>query len=423
MGAPEQPPASEPPRPLLARAANLLVGPPDPRESRGLRFARGAFTLHLWTLFGIAGSNIALGLSVLGTARVRRQVARHVRRLRPIAWPLALYVAATLLAVAASLQPRASLRELAELFSLGTLVLAPLLIVGWTAVRRVVDGLLVVVGGCALLGLGQFLLGYGGLEQRIRGPFSHYMTFAGVVLLADCLLIARLVTRDGRERRWLWWGLLVVYNTALLGSLTRSSWVAFALTLTVLLALRAPRLLLAYLPAAALFLFLAPAPLLSRVVSIADLQDPSNYDRISMVEAGAHMIAQRPVTGLGPDMVEQYYPLYRHPTAPRLRRPHLHNSFLQLAAERGLPALAAYLWLMVAVLVQALRRYRWLERDGGPGAELLLGVALALVAFNCAGLFEDNWSDTEVQRFILFLMAVPFCLPGPDEEPARGAPS
>ena len=37
-------------------------------------------------------------------------------------------------------------------------------------------------------------------------------------------------------------------------------------------------------------------------------------------------------------------------------------------------------------------------------------VMLALLAFNTAGLFENNWGDTEVQRVVLFVLALPFCL-------------
>ena len=52
----------------------------------------------------------------------------------------------------------------------------------------------------------------------------------------------------------------------------------------------------------------------------------------------------------------------------------------------------------------------------GPRRDLYLGMLLALLAFAVAGLFEDNWADTEVQRILLFLLALPFCLPDPAEE-------
>ena len=46
----------------------------------------------------------------------------------------------------------------------------------------------------------------------------------------------------------------------------------------------------------------------------------------------------------------------------------------------------------------------------GPRAELYLGSVLALVAFNLAGLFENNWGDAEVKRLALFALMMPLCL-------------
>jgi O-antigen ligase len=155
---------------------------------------------------------------------------------------------------------------------------------------------------------------------------------------------------------------------------------------------------------------LAPVPLLHRMTSIVDLRDTSNYDRLCMAEAGLRMVADRPLFGLGPQLVERRYPIYRTPTAPRYAVPHLHNNLLQLAAERGLPSLAAYLAMMAGSLCLAYRRYRQEGGRRGPRSDLYLGVMLALFAFNVAGLFENNWGDTEVQRVVLFVMAIPFCL-------------
>jgi O-antigen ligase len=159
-------------------------------------------------------------------------------------------------------------------------------------------------------------------------------------------------------------------------------------------------------------------------LSIVDLRDVSNYDRICMAEAGLHMVRQRPLFGIGPNLVKELYPFYRHPTSPRLLVPHLHNAFLELAAERGLTSLLAYLWLMGGVVILGIRRYRQARREGRSTADLYLGVVLGLLAFNCAGLFEDNWSDAEVQRVALFLAGIPFCLPWNEsaEEREENAP-
>ncbi len=43
--------------------------------------------------------------------------------------------------------------------------------------------------------------------------------------------------------------------------------------------------------------------------------------------------------GVGPDQIERVYPRYRVPDAVKPTNPHLHNVPMQIAAERGLPAL------------------------------------------------------------------------------------
>jgi len=377
-------------------------------ESRAERTGYWLYASHLATIFSIAASSILLGLTVLSLPWTRRRSVPWAD-LAPLLIPVGFYVLLLAGSIVASYDPRTSVRGLTEIFSLSTLFLAPLLVRGERQVRLAVDALVLVAALLACWGLAQYLVGYGDIDRRIRGPFSHYMTFSGYLLICDVLLVSAMVYR-GRWRSLWRWGALAVVNVGLLGSYTRSAWVALTVTLTVLVMIRAPRWLLAYVPAAVLFVVLAPVPLLHRVISIADLRDSSNYDRLCMLEAGLAMIRERPLFGLGPELVERRYPIYRSPSAPRYDVPHLHNNLLQIAAERGLPALGAYLALTVAAIAAA---WRGFAREGGSKgrrADLYVGAMLALLAFNLAGLFENNWGDTEVQRPVLFLLAIPFCL-------------
>jgi len=406
-----------------------LAAAPGPAPGGTRRSRRGVpfwlFAAHLWTVFGLALSNVLLGLSVLalpfswigrggGAREAVRESIRLGRRGGPLLGALAVYAALLLVSIAASLDPGHSARALSELFNLAVVPLALLLVRGARGARRVVDGLVVVAGLSALFGLGQFLVGYGDLSHRIRASFSHYMTFSGVLLVADCLLLAQLACGRAtglRGSAWGWagrWGALLAINAALVGSYTRSAWVGLAVALVLLILVRAPKWLLALPVAALLFALLAPAPVLDRALSIADLNDPSNRDRLAMVRSGAAMIADRPLVGVGPEMVDVLYPRYRVESAVRDEVPHLHDSFLQIAAERGLPALAAFLAILGISLAGAWRRLRREGGCDGPRADLHLGALLAVVAFSVAGLFEHNWGDTEVQRLALFALALPF---------------
>lgn len=381
----------------------------------------------LLTVFGIALSNGLLLLSLLLLPWTARGRWTRLRPAFPLLSAVGVYLLLLVVSIAFSYDPAASWGAHSDLFNLAPLPLAILLVRGERDVRRIVDGLIVLGGVVSVYALTQLPAGLGDWEglvdvnQRIRGPFSHYMTLAGFLLLCDLLLIASMLWGEGWKRPWRWvW--LVLLNLTLLVNQSRNAWVALLIVTTILLMVRNRKLLLAYFPLAALVLVLAPTPLLDRILSVTDLEDPSNYDRLCMLDAGLRMVAQRPMTGIGPEMVEERYPIYRSPTAPRYQRPHLHNSFLQVAAERGLLALAAYLvWIGLAFRA-AWRGYRRVsDSDGAERSQqdLLMGALAVLVAFHLAALFENNWGDTEVQRVLLFLMAVPFCLAAGGDGPAK----
>ena len=81
---------------------------------------------------------------------------------------------------------------------------------------------------------------------------------------------------------------------------------------------------------------------------------------------------------------------------------HLHNNYLQTAAERGLPGLAAFLWLLGAALVGQIRLARRFRASSY--AYLAQGAAAATIAFAVAGFFEYNFGDSEVLILWLALL-------------------
>jgi O-antigen ligase len=394
-------------------SAGAAPAPSPTRPKRSDRVAWWLYWGHLAGLTGIAPSNILLGLAVLVAVpgRAVRALARPATR--PLLLALGLYVLQLGLSTAGSFDTQRSATALTELFALCTLLLGLAFARGERALRRLVDAVLLLATVEALVALVQVVL-YGGpdLARRIHGTLPHYMTFSGVLLVADLLLLARVATRGiGGPAGAGWRALaLVPINAALLASLTRSAWLGLAAGLLALLVVSRRRLLLWGVPALLLLLLLFPEAVLQRVVSIADPYDATATDRVAMAKAGVAMIGERPLLGQGPNMVQERYPLFRQPEAVRPAVPHLHDAFLQIAAERGLPALAWMLLLLGLPLLRAVRGYR---REGGPAgmrADLWLGVAATVVGFAVAGLFEDNWGDVEVRRLLLMVLAMPYGL-------------
>jgi len=380
------------------------------------------FLGQLVTTFGIALSNFLLFFTLVWSFVRRRRLHLAAddddrRRRRLILVPLAAYASCFVLSAAFSHDPGTSLGELSQLYSALALPLALWLVRGEEQVRVVVAALIAISSLLVVHGLLQFVFtDLGPLDRRIPGPFSHYMTFSGVLLLGLALIVGRLASSQGWRRRVNWLALALV-GSALVLTLTRSAWIGAFVITTAAFALQRRRVFAGY--AAALVLAVGSLAALApvawptyweRAVSVVDVRNPSNYDRLCMLWAGGQMIADRPLTGVGPAMVRAWYPVYRHPTSVRPRVKHLHNTFVHMAASRGLPSLFCYLWLMAAAAFLAVSGWRREGGRDGPRADLYLGALLALLALNVAGLFEANWRDTEIQRWSLFLLALPVCL-------------
>jgi O-antigen ligase len=318
---------------------------------------------------------------------------------RPLLPPLALFAAASVVSAAFSLDPVHSFGKLPRLVVLLLVPLAAALMdrQWWP---RLVAALAIVTTILAVWGIVQYLHGANDLSHRIHGPLSHYMLYAGWVLLGVSVVVAELLLNPAR-RLWLLLPPALLGPVALLLSYTRNAWVGLTAGLLLLAAVWHRRLLLLYPVVALALWFVFPRPILDRVISIFDLRQAANYDRVCMTISGLEMVRDFPITGVGVDMVERLYPLYRRDDAPRWRVPHLHNNLVQIAAERGLPALGAYLWLLGAFFAVT---WRGLPRLSG-GERAAVGASLtAVLAITVAGLFEYNFWFAVIQYPMLVLM-------------------
>lgn len=374
------------------------------RAGQGFALDRAAFWLLLAFVASLQLSIAAAG--ILLTAALLAWAALLARdRTRPSApafmLPLAIYAAATLVSAAFSIDPWTSIVDSKQLVLLLIVPMVFHLARGRNA-NLVLDTILAVGAASAAYGVIQYgLLQYDSLGRRPDGALTHYMTYSGTLMLVLCAAVATLVF-GGRDRIWpaLVMPALVV---ALAVSLGRNAWVGACVAVGLLLALRDFRLV-ALLPVAIALLFaVAPASVTNRMMSMFDLNDPSNQDRVAMLEAGAGMVADHPLTGVGPAMVQREYPKYRPAYGVQPVNPHLHNVPMQIAAERGLPALAIWAWF-IAALGMTLVRLFLRTRD-----RLLPATAIAATAaMLAAGLFEYNFGDSEFLMLFLVLITLPF---------------
>jgi O-antigen ligase len=144
----------------------------------------------------------------------------------------------------------------------------------------------------------------------------------------------------------------------------------------------------------------------ARAWSIFSLDSYGNRLRFEYMGAGLKIIRDFPLHGTGPDTVDMVFQDPKYGLSSEARRNvHLHNNIIQIAAERGIPALLA--WLAFVGWAGASLAGLLKTRDPSVLPFAAAGTA-ALLAFFAAGLFEYNFGDSEVIVLLLYLMTLPF---------------
>ncbi len=359
-------------------------------------------------LLGAAGAiqfSIAAGQILIAVAMVCWLGLLIANRERPAAprffWPLIVYAALTLLSALFSPQPRTSLLDCKQLV-LFLLVPVTYRLLDEARAHTMVTIVVSFAAASAAFGIFQYaILHYDNLGQRPQGTLGHYMTYSGLLMLVIGAALARLLF--GKSERV--WAALVMpaLVVAIALTLTRNAWVGACAAAALLLTLKDFRLLAVLPVLAAVFFAVAGTTVTARFTSMFSLTDPTNRDRIAMLREGRQMIRTHPLLGVGPNMVEVLYADYRDPEAVEKVNPHLHNVPVHIAAERGLPALGAWLAFIVLLIFDLARIFR------AGGHRFLAAAALAaVVSMLAAGLFEYNFGDSEFLMLFLVLITLPF---------------
>jgi O-antigen ligase len=100
---------------------------------------------------------------------------------------------------------------------------------------------------------------------------------------------------------------------------------------------------------------------------------------------------------------------------------HLHNVYLQYAAERGIPTLLVMLWLLAKIMVDLHGSARRLESH--PAAWVLYGAVAAEVGVLAEGFFEYNLGDSEVLTMFLVAVSCGYVMKWSAAQPVRHTPS
>jgi len=357
----------------------------------------------LFSLVSISTSQIFLGLSFLVLVLL---VLKKKNRLLfpPFFWAAIVYCALSLVSSFLSLNPEVSLTDSRKLllFLIIPIVYSGLLKSG--DIRRANTALLFSSIISIVFSLvHHFLKAPPG--ERIEGFMGHYMTQAGVLLLFSALALSLFVFSRNKIR-WIWGIAFALSLPVLILTSTRSAWIGMIFAVAVVLLFFKPKTLILMPAALALIVVISPGQVKQRAASIFSLKSFSNAQRIEYLKAGIRIIREYPLLGTGPDTVDMVFQHPKYRLSPEAKQNvHLHNNVIQIAAERGIPTLVAWLVFMGWIFYSLCRLLPHRDSLLFP---LTVAALAAFLAHFTAGLFEYNFADSEVAALFFYLITVPF---------------
>ena len=388
----------------------------------------GHFSISITHICGFLGSALWL---------YKTHITRSWSQLRWPLWiPFAGFALASILAVATALDPLKSFEHLKRLFEMGIFFLIlnslsdPTLKASLHALlntlkttrlgqfclgkpeatitlspRNFFIGLIVISASVsAIVGITQVAMNGLSIHHRVSGTLSIYMTFAGLLMQAALLTAAYLFFRNGKNK-WMWSALLFMV-VALALTLTRQAWLGFGAGFLILLAFRKPILILLLPIFTMLVLWVSPPPIKERMESIANLDDVTFQERLSMWRLGLAIYRDYPVTGCGFKCLMQVRADYPEHKGVSLGYRTLHSNAVQLAVDTGAIGVLAWLFLWLSYFIAAGQK---LSSDDDPESRWVVLASLsAVIAFLAGGMFETNFYDSEVVMLAYYLMALPF---------------
>ncbi|MBA3514219.1 MAG: O-antigen ligase family protein [Pyrinomonadaceae bacterium] len=245
---------------------------------------------------------------------------------------------------------------------------------------------------------------------RASGWTRHYETFSEILqILAQLTLglgLANLKNHGANLR----------FKLAAAASALLALGIALTAMRTVLVALTAGACVLTIRVARGKARFLVPAALVlvlalgafivwqTRAEQALWFRDDSASLRLTVAYVGVSRIMLHPIFGHGMDAMHLHWNEWGFPGQEMLG---LHSTPLQLAFDRGIPALALWLWVMAAFWLMTTRAERILRDSPKKNQHgLLLGATGAIAGFFASSLVNYNFGDGEVALVFWWLMGI-----------------
>lgn len=213
------------------------------------------------------------------------------------------------------------------------------------------------------------------------GPFfRNHVNYAALIVCLIPVVLAFFLSAKGKSKKW-WAVLATIFLVALILGYSRGAWICLFTGFVTMWAVR-KKYLLSLFTVGIFFIFVSIgwlihnnnylrfAPDYNRTIYHSEfsehmqatysLKDISTVERFYRWIAGVRMVAEEPITGFGPASFYSHYRAYAIPVfetwvSNNPERSTVHNYFLLLAIEQGIPGLIFFLLLIGAMYATAIK--------------------------------------------------------------------
>ena len=243
---------------------------------------------------------------------------------------------------------------------------------------------------------------YGGMASGHRPGWitgdPNYFSVSAVLMLP----IVFYMIRPGQPRWERWFCGITLGMTLFATTLASSRGGMLAMVgILLLISLRSPRRTRMLVIGAALLvplLVIAPSSPLQRILSPTNSDYEATDNRTRIWEGGMAMIRHHPITGIGVGNFKPFVGRFVDVTADETTL--AHNSYIQVAAELGVPGFLLYVAMFIATFRSLARTRRFVPQRDDLIHRTSLGIEAGLVAFLIAVFFIS----AEYQKFFWLLI-------------------
>lgn len=328
--------------------------------------------------------------------------------------PLSLLLLAGLswmiLTVCFSTHPSVSVKYLlAKSWYIGSFVLAPVMVFrdkpSIIKAGAILAGSMMLMVGVAVFRHGQTGFSFASVNEAVSPFFRNHVNYSAMLVCLLPLLIAFFRITKKRSARIALSAIILLALIALFFSYARGAWLALLAGVFAYWLLKKRLLLYTYIAAVILsigLLFWIKAndrylqyahdytttiyhqDFATHFVSTYQLKDVSTAERFYRWIAGVRMIKDNWLTGYGPNTFYEHYkgyavPAYKTWVSDNPEHSTVHNYFLLMAIEQGIPGLLFFLLLLGTMLYYAQRLYQRVTDLFYKTLSAVIGVMLTMI--------------------------------------------